>query len=198
MKKCISAMITVLLVLVGCEKSDELPTIKNEIKVKVYNTSTWSATTGELETEAGVTVYLMSQSGSVSAQTDNNGIATFSDVKEKGYTLLASKGDLSNLINKNTVDGVTIGNLIVGVYTSQVDIENWATYPNAVVGGVKLADINGDAIINNNDKIAGDYVYFEYMYQDLNADGVIDLKDLLNGSLVQIDNVVEKDIYIGK
>lgn len=191
-------MITVLLVLVGCEKSDELPTIKNEIKVKVYNTSTWSATTGELETEAGVTVYLMSQSGSVSAQTDNNGIVTFSDVKEKGYTLLASKGDLSNLINKNTVDGVTIGNLIVGVYTSQVDIENWATYPNAVVGGVKLADINGDAIINNNDKIVGDYVYFEYMYQDLNADGVIDLKDLLNGSLVQIDNVVEKDIYIGK
>lgn len=198
MKKCISAMITVLLALVGCEKSDELPTIKNEIQVKVYNTSTWSATTGEMDVETGATVFLMSQSGTVSAQTDNNGIATFSDVKEKGYTLLASKGDLSNLINKNTVDGVEIGNLIVGVYTSQADIDNWASYPNAVVGGIKLADINGDAIINNNDMIAGDYVYFEYMYQDLNADGVIDLKDLLNGSLVQIDNVVEKDIYIGK
>lgn len=198
MKKCISAMITVLLVLVGCEKSDELPTIKNEIKVKVYNTSTWSATAGEMEVEIGATVLLVSQSGTVSAQTDNNGIATFSDVKEKGYTLLASKGDLSNLINKNTVDGVEIGNLIVGVYTSQADIDNWASYPNAVVGGIKLADINGDVIINNNDKIAGDYVYFEYMYQDLNADGVIDLKDLLNGSLVQVDNVVEKHIFIGK
>lgn len=198
MKKCISAMITVLLALVGCEKSDELPTIKNEIQVKVYNTSTWSATTGEMDVETGATVFLMSQSGTVSAQTDNNGIATFSDVKEKGYTLLASKGDLSNLINKNTVDGVEIGNLIVGVYTSQADIENWATYPNAVVGGIKLADINGDAVISNEDKVAGSYLNFEYKYQDLNADGVINVYDMLNGSLVQMDNVVEKHIFIGK
>ncbi|MDD4489229.1 MAG: hypothetical protein PHD30_01850 [Paludibacter sp.] len=198
MKKCISAMITVLLVLVGCEKSDELPTIKNEIQVKVYNTSTWSVTAGEMEVEIGATVLLVSQSGTVSAQTDNNGIATFSDVKEKGYTLLASKGDLSNLINKNTVDGVLIGNLIVGVYTSQADIDNWATYPNAVVGGIKLADINGDAVINNEDKVAGSYLNFEYKYQDLNADGVINVYDMMNGSLVQMDNVVEKDIYIGK
>ena len=198
MKKCISAMITVLLVLVGCEKSDELPTIKNEIKVKVYNTSTWSATAGEMEVEIGATVLLVSQSGTVSAQTDNKGIATFSDVKEKGYTLLASKGDLSNLINKNTVDGVEIGNLIVGVYTSQADIESWASYPNAVVGGVKLADINGDAVISNEDKVAGSYLNFEYKYQDLNADGVINVYDMMNGSLVKMDNVVEKDIYIGK
>lgn len=198
MKKCISAMITVLLALVGCEKSDELPTIKNEIQVKVYNTSTWSATTGEMDVETGATVFLMSQSGTVSAQTDNNGIATFSDVKEKGYTLLASKGDLSNLINKNTVDGVEIGNLIVGVYTSQADIDNWASYPNAVVGGIKLADINGDAVISNEDKVAGSYLNFEYKYQDLNADGVINVYDMLNGSLVQMDNVVEKHIFIGK
>jgi len=197
MKKCISAMITVLLVLVGCEKADELPTVKNEIKVKVYNTSTWSATTGEMDVEVEATVYLMSQSGTVSAQTDNSGIATFSNVSEKGYSLVASKGDISNLVNKNTVDGVVIGNLIVGVYTSQADIENWASYPDAVVGGVKLADINGDAIINNEDKVAGSYLNFEYKYKDLNADGVINVYDLMNGSLVQMDNVIELNIYIG-
>jgi len=66
------------------------------------------------------------------------------------------------------------------------------------VGGIKLADVNGDGIINDKDKVSGGYLKFEYQYKDLNADGIIDVKDLVNGGLVGIDNQVEKTIYIGK
>jgi hypothetical protein len=168
------------------------------VKVKVYNTTTWNSTTNKMDTVIGATVNLISDSATISAVTDNKGIATFSGVKEKGYYIVASKGDLSNLVNKSTTNDKIVGNLIIGVYNSQADITSSATYSNAVVGGYKLADVNGDGRINDNDKAEGNYLKFEYQYKDINADGVIDVKDLLNGSLVQIDNQVEKNIFIGK
>ena len=200
MKKNMYAIFACLLVFVSCDKTNEptTSTIKNEIRVKVYSTLTWNSTTNKMDTVAGATVNLVSDSATVSAVTDNKGIATFSGVKEKGYSLVASKGNLSNLINKTTINNKVVGNLIIGVYTSQTDIESSAQYSNAIVGGIKLADVNGDGIINDKDKVSGGYLKFEYQYKDLNADGIIDVKDLLNGGLVGIDNQVEKTIYIGK
>jgi len=199
MKKNIYAIFACLLVFVSCDKTNEpTTTVKNEIRVKVYSTQTWNSTTNKMDTVAGATVNLVSDSATVSAVTDNKGIATFSGVKEKGYYLVASKGDLSNLINKTTTNNKIVGNLIIGVYISQTDIESSAQYSNAIVGGAKLADVNGDGIINGNDKTQGNYLKFEYQYKDLNADGIIDVKDFLNGGLVGIDNQVEKTVYIGK
>ena len=199
MKKNIYLVLVCLTSLVSCDKTNEpVTTVKNEIKVKVYSTATWNSTTNKMDTVVGATVNLISDSATVSAVTDNNGFATFSGLKEKVYYLVASKGDLSNLINKTTLNNKINGNLIIGVYSTQTDIESSATYLNAVIGGSKLADINGDATINENDKVQGNYLKFEFKYKDLNADGVIDLKDLLNGSLVQIDNQVGKTIFVGK
>jgi hypothetical protein len=199
MKNYMYAIFACLLAFVSCDKTNEpTSTIKNEIRVKVYNTLTWNSITNKMDSVVRATVNLVSDSATISAVTDNKGIATFSGVKEKGYYLVASKGDLSNLINKSTTNNKTVGNLIVGVYTSQTDIESSAQYSNAIVGGIKLADVNGDAIINDNDKVSGRYLKFEYQYKDLNADGVIDVKDLLNGGLVGIDNQVEKTVFIGK
>jgi hypothetical protein len=188
-----------LLYFVSCGKTNEpVATVKNEIKVKVYSTASWSPTTNQLNTVVGATVNLISDSATVSAVTDNNGYATFSGIKEKEYYIVASKEDLSNLTNKTTLDNKIVGNLIIGVYSSQAEIENSAANSNAVVGGSKLADVNGDGRINDNDKVHGNYLKFEYQYKDMNADGLIDVKDLLNGSLVQIDNQVAETIFIGK
>jgi hypothetical protein len=199
MKKNIYLILVCLLSFLSCGKTDEpVATVKNEIKVKVYSTVTWDSTTNKLDTVVGVIVNLISDSATVSAVTNNNGLATFSGVKEEEYYIVASKGDLSNLTNKTTLNDKIFGNLIIGVYSSQADITNSAANSSAVVGGPKLADVNGDGIINDNDKVQGNYLKFEYQYEDMNADGVIDVKDLLNGSLVQIDNQVEKTIFIGK
>lgn len=199
MKKNIYLILVCLLSFLSCGKTDEpVATVKNEIKVKVYSTVTWDSITNKLDTVVGVIVNLISDSATVSAVTNNNGLATFSGVKEEEYYIVASKGDLSNLTNKTTLNNKIFGNLIIGVYSSQADITNSAANSSAVVGGPKLADVNGDGIINDNDKVQGNYLKFEYQYEDMNADGVIDVKDLLNGSLVQIDNQVEKTIFIGK
>ena len=186
-----------VLIFVSCDKTDE-PTIKNEIIVKVYNTSTWESSTNTMDPVAGATVYLLSDSETVSALTNDKGIATFNGVKENEYYLVASKGDLSNLIDKSTIDGKTLGYLLIGVYTSQEDILNSPYYSNAVVGGNKFADIFGDGSIKSSDKTEGYYLKFEYQYKDINGDGILDVKDLQNGSLVQLDNQMEVTIFIGK
>lgn len=199
MKNNIYLIFVCLLTFVSCSKTNEpVVTVKNDLKVKVYNTATWNSATNKLDTVAGVVVNLISDSATVSAVTDNYGLATFSGVKEKEYYIVATKGDLSNLINKTTLNNKILGNLIIGVYSSQADIMSSAANSNAVVGGPKLADVNGDGRINDNDKVQGNYIKFEYKYKDINADGVIDVKDLLNGSLVQIDNQIEETIFIGK
>ena len=98
---------------------------------------------------------------------------------------------MSNLINKVTLEGNVYGNLIIGVYNTQAEIDYSPKYPNSVVGGIKLSDVNADGIVNNLDRVKGSYLKYEYKYQDLNADGLIDVKDLLNGSLVNLDNQIK-------
>jgi hypothetical protein len=166
--------------------------------VKVYNTSTWNAQTNTMDLVVGAVVNLISDSVTILATTDKNGIATFSDVKAKNYSLFASKENLSNLTNAETLNNKLIGNLIVGVYSSQAEIDISPFYANAKVGGVKLLDVNGDGLINTNDKVYGNFYKFEYKYQDINADGKIDVFDLINGSLVKIDNISQVSLYIGK
>lgn len=197
MKKIFLGLLACLLSLVSCDKTDEQTTVKNEIKIKVYSTKTWKATTFDMDSIAGATVQLISGSDTVSTVTDNYGIATFRNLKEKVYCILASKGGLSNLINKSTINNKIDGYLIIGVYNSQSDIENFATYSGATIGGPKLADLNGDGRINDDDRTGGFYIDFEYQYKDLNNDGILDVKDLVNGNLVLIDNLVEKNVYIG-
>ena len=197
MKTNIYLALICVLSLLSCDEQNETVAIKNEIRVNVYNTETWSSATNKMNVATGATVYLISDSETLTALVDNNGVATFKEVKENEYYIIASKESLGNLINKSTIDGKTVGHLIIGVYTSQEDIDYSALYSEAVIGGIKLADMNSDGIINDIDKVEGDYLNFEYQYKDINADGIIDVHDILNGSLVQIDSQIEKDIFIG-
>ncbi|MDP4278551.1 MAG: hypothetical protein Q8914_13070 [Bacteroidota bacterium] len=197
MKKILYFLMASVLLLVSCTDEDKQATVNNEIKIKVYSTKTWNASTFKMDSIVGATVHLFSGSDTVTAITDDSGVATFKNVKEKVYGILASKGGLCNLINKSTINNEVVGYLIIGVYDSQEEIENSAAYSGATIGGPKLADINCDGLINSNDLVDGFYIDFKYQYKDLNNDGLIDVKDLVNGNLVLIDNVVKKPVYIG-
>ncbi len=48
----------------------------------------------------------------------------------------------------NIVDGYLIG----GVFESQEEIDNWAYIENAIIGSYKYLDLNGDGIVNSDDK----------------------------------------------
>jgi len=199
MKKNMYVVLAILFTLVSCDKTkDPVATVKNQIQVKVYNTKTWNIQTNKMDTVVGATVYLMSDSTTVSATTNNQGLATFSNVKEKGYSILSTKDDLSNIINKENINNRVVGYLIIGVYKSQEDINLFAQNPDAVVGGPKLYDIKGDGIIRINDKVSGMMEDFKYKYKDINNDGVIDVFDIVDGNLMKLDNLVKVSVFIGK
>ena len=200
MKKIIYVVLVCLLVFVSCDKTNEpvVSTVKNEIKVKVYNTTTWNQATNKMDTVVGAAVCLISDSLISYSKTDNTGVATFSGVTAKSYSIYASNGDLSNLYSSSIVNHTTIGYLIIGVYTSQADITSSAFNFNAVVGGLKIEDVNQDGQINNNDQVQGIQLKYDYKYKDINGDGVIDVKDLVNGNIIRMDNVVEESAFIGK
>lgn len=198
MKKNIYFAIVSLLLLAGCTTPEEpVVSVKNEIQVKVYNVKTWNAQTDKMDTLVGAAVYLISDAGTVTAITNSKGVATFSDVKEKTYSITCSKDNLSNMLNKETVNSKEIGNVIIGVYKSQEDINSSAMNSNAVVGGAKLYDANGDNRISGDDKIQGQPVNFKENYKDINADGILDVKDLVNGSLVKIDSQMDVTVFVG-
>ncbi|MEA4983352.1 MAG: hypothetical protein VB066_11640 [Paludibacter sp.] len=197
MKKYLFVALAFLFTMSGCDNvNDPEKTVKNEIIVKVYDTSGWNASTNKMDTTVGATVRLISDSTTLMATTGNNGIATFNNVEDNDYYIIATKGDKCNLINKTTIVNKTMGYLVVGVYSSVEDINNSPIDSSAVVGGPKLYDFNGDAIINNNDRVQGRFCSFEYQYVDVNGDGIINENDLLNGSLVKTDNQVTINVYL--
>ena len=200
MKKNIYVVLACLIVFVSCDKSNDpvVSTVRNEVKVKVYNTTTWNQATNKMDTVVGASVSLISDSMITYSKTDNTGVATFSGVTAKSYYITASNGDLSNLIGTTTVNYTTVGYLIIGVYTSQEDINSSAYYLNAVVGGPKIEDINRDGRISNNDYVQGMDLKYDYNYKDINGDGIIDVKDLVNGNIIRMDNVVKINAFIGK
>lgn len=197
MKKFLYVIPALFLSFTSCDNAnDPTETVKNEIIVKVYDVSTWSVSTNKLDTTIGATVRLISDSTTFMSTTGKDGTVTFSNVTEGDYTIIANKENKCNLIKTASVDNKTIGYLVAGVYSSQAEIENSPTDSSAVVGGPRLYDLNGDAIINNNDKTGGQFCSFKYKYQDTNADGVIDVYDLINGNLVRVDNQIIINVYI--
>ncbi len=200
MKKKIYVVILCLLGFAGCDKTNEpvVSTVRNEIKVKVYNTATWNRATNKMDSVVGAAVSLISDSLISYSKTDNTGVATFSGVTAKNYTIYASNGDLSNLYGPGIANYTTMGYLIIGVYTSQADINSSAYNFNAVVGGPKIEDVNHDGQINSNDQVPGIQLKYDYKYKDINGDGVIDVKDLVNGNILRMDNVVQQSAFIGK
>lgn len=202
MKKKMVVVLALLLILVSCGNSkDPVNSVKNIIQVKVYNTKTWNSVTDKMDTVVGAEVNLFTDSVSITRgtviATNNKGIAIFSSLTEKLYYIVANSGNLSNVIHPINPDGKQLGNLIVGVYKSQEDINSSATNPGAVIGGSKLYDANGDGRINSDDAVQGVSVDYKEKYKDINADGIIDVKDLVNGALVKLDNVVTVSVYIG-
>ena len=204
MKKNIYLVLAILL-LASCDTSkDPVRSVKNEIQVKVYNTKTWNSVNDKMDTVVGADVYLINDSANYTwitvVPTDNNGIATFSNVKEKNYYIKSWKDDdLCNLVNRRySIDGNMFGNLIIGVYKSKEDINSSAANPNAIIGGYKLSDVNNDGRIDSVDMVRGVTLDYKMKYKDINGDGIIDAKDLENGALVKLDNVVKVSIFIGK
>ena len=134
------------------------PVVKS-IELTIMDGTSWTEQSPTLTAAEGATADLyLSQSSfdagkpDFTATTDENGEVTFNDLDNGTYFLLITKGDLSNLKDNF---------LIAGVFQNQQEIDAAAVHPGSPKpGDLKLADLNQDAIISNDDKV--DYQILVY------------------------------------
>ncbi len=140
----------------------------------VYNCSNWTLENfREPQPNAIINVYTdPDEVGTANTYdvltTDHNGQAILYGSRENHYYFTAEIGNKSNIVN---------GYLLIGTYNSQEEIDSHAYDPNAEIGGLKFADINGDGVINENDKINYDWI---------------------NRSIFLTNDFISKDVYLAE
>lgn len=82
--------------------------------------------------------------------TKEDGKAYFYKLPAATYLFTVEKGDLSNVIQKQNVDGVIKGYIVAGMFRTQQEIINSAQ-SSAKIGDLKFRDINADNKINSLD-----------------------------------------------
>jgi hypothetical protein len=94
--------------------------------------------------------------------TDSNGRVIFNQVQQDDYFVYIEKGNQSNVIEKEIINGKEVGFLIGGIFQNQAELDQSSVkLPGTSVGDPKLVDVNGDGILNVNDKTVG-YSIFVY------------------------------------
>jgi hypothetical protein len=116
----------------------------------IQDGSSWTVGNPTLTNVQGAVVNIYTDQTSITnntpeytANSDVNGIAKFNHLPAGSYFLIAQKGDLSNTIN---------GYIIAGIFQNSNDISSWPRQSDAVVGGYKFLDLNGDGVINSRDE----------------------------------------------
>ena len=143
--------------------------VKPVILFTVYDCSNWTPESyNVLQGGASIKVYTLDEESGVYSLyntliTDENAEATLYGLSTVDYYLIVEKDNKSNIMD---------GYVLNGTYNTQEEVDN-SVDPNASLGGYKFSDINGDAIINSDDKSN-----YQKIWQDYLSDDDIYLKDL--------------------
>jgi len=122
----------------------------------VYDCTTWSPTVTRIA-QANAVIKIYSKEVDVNTSktfdvltTDQNGQVDFYGSKETGYVLTVQKDNKSNIINGYVLDGR---------YDTQDEVNSYPIYADAVIGGLKFKDINGDGRVWPDDKYNYDFLW---------------------------------------
>ena len=120
------------------------------IDLTILDASSWSEgnTSLDVAVDSDVNLYVSQAAADadnplLTLKSDSDGKAKIYDLEAGTYYLSVNKGDLSH--NKD-------GFLIAGVFQYQEDVDSSPVQSGAAVGGIKYLDLNGDFIINDDDK----------------------------------------------
>lgn len=159
MKKSLFLFVSASLLIIASCKDDNSTGVDNEHKsaeLTVFSASSWTPGNPDLSIVPGATMQLYKDQASFDSGTpdytfksDENGKIIFYDLDVVAKYFVVEKGTESNIVN---------GYLIEGVFQSQADIDNSPHQDGATVGGLKYADINGDGVINEDDKTPFDFI----------------------------------------
>lgn len=161
------------------EEGDEADATTESIRVNalvismvftIKDGTSWTMENPTLADAEGATVNLFGSQGAFdngtpdfTATSNADGNVVFNDLENGTYFLVVSKNDLGNLIDNFLIDGV---------FQTQEEIDGGAIHPGTPQpGDFKLADINGDGLITDDDKAS--YQFLEYSGELINLEIVI-------------------------
>src|ERR1035437_4640436 len=87
--------------------------------------------------------------------TDDHGNANFYHLQRGNYLFIVEKGDLSNIVNKQMIDGNLKGFETCGIFQNNTEIRNGAQ-PCAQIGQLMYRDQNNDGKITDADRVPYD------------------------------------------
>ncbi|MEQ7800632.1 RagB/SusD family nutrient uptake outer membrane protein [Pedobacter sp. ASV1-7] len=153
------AVYAVKSILTGTNVNDEPES--TSLEVTVWDATMWSAakSKGEAASDALVTLYNSQKdyADSIPAQegrTDVNGKVIFKTVSPGIYYIKVTQGTKSNIFNRSAKQGgLYTGYVNAGIFQNQTEINAAPIQVLAVPGDFKWVDVNGDGVINNNDRI---------------------------------------------
>ena len=129
------------------------------VELTIKDATSWSLENPGLDSVPGAIIKLYENQASFDSNSpeytitsDEHGVVWLYDLPQGLYLLTAEKDDLFNICN---------GYLIQGVFQNQEDIDNSPSQPDAVIGEIKYADVNGDGVINVSDQVSYDLLFTE-------------------------------------
>lgn len=134
---------------------------KKEITIDVIDVDSWSPVNPGGDYAANANVKLLDRNNPdrnsplYEGITDSNGRVIFNQVQKDDYFVYIEKENQSNLIEKEIINGKEVGFLAGGIFQSQAEVDQSVSLPGTSVGDPKLVDVNGDGILNVDDKTAG-------------------------------------------
>jgi hypothetical protein len=135
--------------------------VKAIAKLTVYDCSTWTVAVPRVP-QPGAVIKIFTSEEDVNTSktfdvltTDQDGKADLYGVRETGYFVTVAKDSKSDIINGYVLDGK---------YDNQDEIDNSPIDPNAVIGGFKFKDVNGDWRVWPDDKYNFDRIYVPAYY----------------------------------
>lgn len=132
------------------------------LTVEVYNTIKWTTALPAGAPQAGAQVKLYkthldfqnNAAPAYTAETDNAGKAVFSNVTGGNYYIVATYDELNNLLGAvKQQNGTFLGFISDSLYQTQEEVAGGPSDASAAPGNFRLADVNGDGVINANDRV---------------------------------------------
>jgi len=138
--------------------------IMHKFSIFVRDVDSWTPINTEGDLVAGASVKILDINNPDRATplyegtTDSDGKLVINDVLEDIYFVYIEKGEKSNTIAKEIINGEEVGFAISAIFQSQSEIDQSITLPGTVPGDPVLIDVNGDGILTRNDKTIGNMV----------------------------------------
>lgn len=134
------------------------------LEITVWNSLKWTVDKpiGEVESDITVSLYhsvedYAQDNVAFTRETDADGKATFTDLDpEKTYWIVAEKDDMSNVFYESLEpeEGYYIGLRPLGIFQNQEEVNAAAMQSDAMPGNFQWEDLNGDGLIDNDDRSA--------------------------------------------